>query len=163
MADLQFGNPYWFVRKFHKSIFHTPPPEFAEAVGLADTYLLAWESMFTHKYSPYKSISNPATPEEQETVRESVNYLVELLLNVGDSNCQDEDFESEFKSEVAKVSSPQLFAVSMLHVATANVISKAATESLLKLRDEDQNELLGVLSAAILFSFIRYPKWIEEK
>lgn len=163
MTELQFGNPYWLVRKFHKSIFHTPPPEFAEAVGLADTYLFTWESMFTNKYSGYKSIRNPATPDEQETVRESVNYLIDLLVNLNEFNRHDEDFEKEFKSEVAKVSSPQLFAESMLYVATANVISKAATESLFQLRNENQIELMGVLCAAILFSFIRYPEWIQEK
>jgi preprotein translocase subunit SecB len=119
--------------------------------------------MFTNKYSGYKSIRNPATPEEQETVRESVNYLIDLLVNLNEFNRHDEDFEREFKSEVAKVSSPQLFAESMLYVATANVISKAATESLFQLRNENQIELMGVLCAAILFSFIRYPEWIQEK
>lgn len=163
MTELQFGNPYWFVQKFHRSIFHTPPPEFLEPVNLAETYLRAWESMFNKKYSPYKSIRNPATPEEQETVKESVLYLGDLLLNLEEFNCQDQDFEREFKSQVAKISSPHLFAESTLHVATANVISKAATESLLKLRDEHQKELIGVLTAAILFSFVRYPKWLEEK
>ena len=163
VPELQFGNPYWFVRKFQKSIFHTPPPEFIASVNLADTYLLAWESMFTDKYSSYNSIRNSATPEEQKTVTKSVEYLADLLFNLEAFNAQDEDFEKEFKSEVAKVCSPQLFAENQIYVSTTNVISKATTESLFLLRNKSQIELVNVLSAAILFSFVRYPEWIQEK
>jgi hypothetical protein len=155
-------NPYKLICKVFISRYHSPPPEYVKPVAHALTYIQNWETMFNEKRSRYTAISKPATTQEQELVADSVRYLGDLLLHLEEFSATDADFAIQFESQINKVAPSELWLDKDLHLPVLHLLADSMTQTLLRLRDDDETQLIGVVAAASLFSFVRYADWIRD-
>ncbi len=155
-------NPYTLIRESFDSRYHSPPPVYVKPVAHALNYIQNWETMFNEKKSLYTAISKPASTQEQELVANSVTYLGDLLLHLEEFNATDADFASQFESQINKVAPSALWADKDLHLPFFHLIADSTIQTLLRLRDNRETELIGVVTASSLFCLVRYADWIKE-
>jgi hypothetical protein len=155
-------NPYTLVGHSVSLLFDPPQPDAVESLGLAKSYLRAWELMFSRGHSSYRAIARLANSAEQSAIRESVQYLGEHLVSLEDYKSSHEGFTRQLQSELARITAPVGFADGGDREFSANGIAISCTYTLFVLRDGGYIDAVAVVAAATLLCLVRYADWLIE-
>jgi hypothetical protein len=157
-------NPFaLLLHSMNSVLFVKPPPEIKSIVALADQYLSEWRDMFQKHHSPYPAISRPVNSVEREKTADSVSYLCDLILKLGTYSASADTFRGQLRSEIGRICDPVGFADGGPTEHAANVITESATLTLFSLRDSENLEILGIVTTATLFCFLRYDEWLLQQ